>query len=206
MSNAIKKTTILLASVVLLTAGFQNWNAYNNVYWCDIRFPASEAGLGGSNAPDVEPNLGYDLFDNVQDEEVFFQAQMPHSYKLGTAIKAHVHWAKSSSAGGDVCWRVDYECGDIGETYANSLGTTISLTYEVDDADTAYLQALASLTMGDPAFSAPSGMCIMRLWRDVSGDGASCADDYAADAILYEFDIHYQMDQPGSISEMLKFQ
>ena len=202
----MKRLVVFLASVVLLTAGMQGWFAYNATYWTDVRFPASEAGLGGSNAPDVEASLGYDLFDNVQDEEVFFQVQLPHSYVLGTEIEAHVHWAKSTSAGGDVCWRVDYECKDIGETFANSLGTTISLTYEVDDADTAYLHAIADLTMGDPGFSGVSGMCIMRLWRDVSGDGASCADDYAADAILYEFDIHYQFDQPGSVSEWLKFQ
>ena len=202
----MKRLVVFFAAVVLLTAGMQGWFAYDNVYWTDIRFSAAEAGFGGAFAPDIEANLGYLLFDANQDEELFYQAQMPHSYKFATAIEAHVHWAKSTSAGGDVCWRVDFECADIGETFTNSLGTTISLEYEIDDGDTAFLHAFAEKTMGDPAFSIVSGMCIMRLWRDVSGDGGTCADDYAADAILYEFDIHYQMDQPGSITDMLKFQ
>ena len=68
----------------------------------------------------------------------------------------------------------------------------------IDDADTAFLNAYAQVTITDPGFSGTSGMCLTRLWRDVSGD------DYAADAIVYEFDIHYQRDQPGSRTEFTK--
>jgi hypothetical protein len=162
--------------------------------------PANVAriGSGAGNAADIH-NLGYLLFDTAQDEEAFYIMQMPHGYKLGTAMEAHVHWAKSTSAGGDVVWKVDYECTDIGETFNNALGTTLTLTYETDDGDTAYLHAYADATLADPGFSGVSGICVLRLWRDVS------EDDYAADAIVYEFDIHYQMDAPGSYAETGKW-
>lgn len=174
--------------------------ALYGVYWDDLRFPPGIAGRGGAAPADVDANMGYLLFASNQDEDVFFQMQMPHGYKFGTDLRPHVHWAKSTSAVGDVVWKLSYECADMGEVYTNSLGTTVTMTYVVDDEDTAFLNAYASTTMVNPKFSKTSGMCIMRLWRDVSDP-----DDYGADAILYEFDVHYQMDIPGSIGELLKW-
>ena len=186
---------IVFVSIVVFDAKAQHgWDTYYD----DLRFPANVArvGAGAGNAADIDL-LGYLLYDNVQDEEAFFIAQFPHGYEYGSTVGAHVHWAKSTSAANDVCWRVDYDCKDIGETFTGSLGTTLSLGYVIDDADTANLHALAGYDF-DPAFDSVSGICIFRVWRDVSGDGGTCADDYAADAILYEFDLHVKSDRTGS--------
>lgn len=199
---------LLLGAVAALTVFFgQNWFAYNSVYWDDLRMPANVArvGQGAGTAADIHP-LSYLLFDNSSDEEVFYITQMPHGYKLGTDLVAHVHWAKTTSASGDVCFRIDYECADIDEIFTNALGTTLSFAYTVDDGDTAYHHSIAGATLSNPGFSGVSGMCVIRLWRDVSGDGGTCADDYGADAAVYEFDFHYQTDQPGSVGETSKFQ
>ena len=176
---------------------FQNHTACG-IFWDDLRFPAGIAGRGGAAPADVDVNMGYLLFATNIDEDAFFQIQMPHGYVLGTDLEAHVHWAKSTSAVGDVLFRLSYECADRGEVFTNSLGTTIDFVYFIDDDDTAYKHAIAAVTLTDPGFSGTSGMCIARLWRDVSGD------DYAADAIVYEFDVHYQRDQPGSGTQRTK--
>jgi len=191
---------IFVFAVALFSAS--EWTHFE--YWDDLRFPPGIAGRGGAAPADIDATMGYLLFATNQDEDIFVQIQMPHSYKMGTALQAHVHWAKSTSAAGDVCWRISYECADIGETFGNTLGTTLSMTYEVDDSDTAYKHAYAKVEMADPGFSGVSGMCMARIWRDVSGDGAGCDDDYAADAILYEFDIHYLSDTVGSELETSK--
>jgi len=170
---------------------FQNHTACG-IFWGDLRFPAGVAGRNGADPADVSATMGYLLFSNVIDEDAYYQIEMPHGYVLGTDLEVHIHWAKSTSAAGDVLFRLSYECADRGETFGNSLSTTIDLAYFIDDDDTAFKQAIAEVTLTDPGFSGISGMCITRLWRDVSGD------DYAADAIVYEFGVHYQTDQPGS--------
>jgi hypothetical protein len=107
-----------------------------------------------------------------------------------------------------VCWAVDWECKDIGETFTNS-PATVGLEYVTDDSDTAYKHAYADMASNsfDPACSGVSCVCLFRIWRDV--DGGSCsgtpsADDYGADAILYEFDVHIKYDTIGSQSETSK--
>lgn len=200
------KAGLLLAGLLLLGAGVQNWFAYDSVYWDDLRFPASIVRLGAGSGTSADRDTdGTILFSGTQDEEAHITAQMPHGYVTGTNIEVHFHWAKTTSAAGDVCFRVDYDCKDIAETFTNALGTTISAAYEVDDSDTAWKHAYMDASF-DPAFTGVSGICIMRLWRDVSGDGASCLDTYEVDVKLYEFDIHYQMDQPGSVGEVTKYQ
>lgn len=184
----------LLAGLLL-----QNWAVYDGVYYEALRFPASVAsvGAGAGNAVDVDL-YGRLLFATNQDEEAFFHVQMPHSYVAATNIIPHVHWAKTTSAGGDVVFKLDYDCKDIGETFTGSLGATLTFAYITDDADTADLHARAGHVGFDPAFVGVSGMCMMRLWRDVS------EDDYAADVVVHEFDVHYQLDQPGSRAEAVK--
>lgn len=177
-----------------------------NDLWDDLRFPASSLLILGFGAdPARDPVTGVLLFDWLADERVFATAQMPHGYVQGSNIVAHVHWAKSTSAAGDVCWSIDYDCKDIGETFNGAiLPTTLTMTYAVDDDDTAFKHAIAEVSF-DPAFNGVSGICQIELFRDISGSGG-CLDDYLADAVLYEFDIHYQADVGGSVSESQKYQ
>jgi len=192
---------IAASAFVLMGQLWTHW-----VYWDDLRAPSSTVliGVGAGNSADRALD-GSLLFDNAQDEEAFTIMQLPHGYKFGSTIEPHFHWAKSTAAGGDVCWRMDWECKDIGETFTNT-PATVSMAYVVDDADTAYLHAYADAAGNsfDPLCSGVSCICMFRLWRDVSGDGGTCSDDYAADAILYEFDIHYQSDSVGSYLEASK--
>lgn len=197
---------LILAPFLLLAAAVQEWTHYE--YYEDLRAPASTItigtfGLGNSCDRGTDGTL---LFATNEDQEAYVVMQLPHSYKFGSVIEPHVHWAKSTSAAGDVCWAVDWECKDIGETFSNS-PATVDMEYVVDDDDTAYRHAYADAGADafDPGCSGVSCICKFRIWRDV--DGGSCAalgDDYAADAILYEFDIHYLSDTMGSRLELSK--
>jgi len=196
-----------LITLIAFILGGQNWFAYDNVYYEDLRAPAAtlSVGVGAGNSADQGLD-GTLLFASNQDEEAFMIMQLPHSYLNGSNIEPHVHWAKSTSAGGDVCWAIDWECKDVGETFAGS--ATLPMVYVTDDADTAELHAYAETASFDPLCAGLSCICKFRIWRDI--DGGSCSgtpadDDYGADAILYEFDIHYQMDQPGSVGEATKY-
>ncbi len=186
----------LLSALVVFVGLQTNYGYYDGAFWEDLRFPASIilSGPGSGNAAD-RSTQGTLLFATNQDEEAFLTMQMPHAYTQGSNLVPHFHWSKTTSAGGDVVFKMDYDCKDIGETFTGALGTTLTMTYIIDDADTASLHALTGHAGFDPGFSGVSGMCIVRIWRDVS------EDDYAADAELYEFDVHYQFAQPGSRTE-----
>ncbi len=198
----MKRLVVFLASVVLLTAGMQNWFAYNTVYWQDISLDSQMASLAGVTVPDVDSTNGTLLFASNQTEEVFYTVQMPHPYKFGTDLDLHIHWSKTTSAANDVSWKIDYECADVGEIFTGSLGTTLEFVSDVGHDDTANKHASYEVTLSNPGFSSLSGTCLVRLYRD-HDDGD---DTYAADARFYDFDVHYQADQPGSVSGDQKFQ
>lgn len=164
--------------------------------WNDIRFPAAAVNPpGAASDPDRDATDGTWLFDGGGTEKLFFQVQIPHGWVSGTDLKPHIHWCKTSSAAGDVVWKMRYRHAAPGQTFSawSALDTA---THPVPDLDTEDHHALS-------AFSAvalrmnPSGMLLVELSR-VGGDGS---DTYGADAKLLEFDIHYLADSAGTTNE-----
>jgi hypothetical protein len=51
--------------------------------------------------------FGWGFLDSREDDLVF-NAQMPHSYKVGSDIKAHVHWTMPTTTTGTVRWGLEY--------------------------------------------------------------------------------------------------
>lgn len=163
--------------------------------WEDLKFPASAINPPGqAGDPDFDTTNGTWLFDAAGTEVIYLIAQMPHAWKEGSTIKPHVHWYKSTSAVGNVLWRLEYKKFPIGEV-GDAAFTTLDVTSPaVGDDDTAQQHALSAFADIDMTGMGLSDMLLMKLSR-IGGDAS---DTYGADAALMEFDIHYQVDTLGS--------
>lgn len=172
--------------------------------WDDLRFPAQNLRIPGTGTPPgTEAATGFLLFGASSTELVGGIAQMPHAWREGSTIKPHVHWQKTTSAAGNVLWRLDYEIVNNGAVAPMAYGSQIESASPVagtPDNDTANEILITSL--GDIAMS---GISISGhlLWK-LSRVGGDASDTYGADARLLEYDIHFQIDSRGSIEEFTK--
>jgi predicted RecA/RadA family phage recombinase len=171
-----------------------------NTVWEDLRFPAQAINPPGNvDDADIEPATGCLLFDASATEVCMGVAQLPHAWKQGSAIRAHLHWTPTSTNTGNVYWRLDYQVKNIGETFDFSAGWTTANTLDAADGVSGkhQIHQLAEITMTDKTVSC---MIHWKLSR-IGGDGT---DTYTADARLLEFDIHYEVDSMGSDEELTK--
>jgi hypothetical protein len=171
---------------------------YGNTYWDDLRFPVQAINPpGAASDPDRDSTDGTFLFDAGSTELLMGIAQMPHKWKEGTAIDPHVHWSPTNTNTGNVLWRFAYKIANIDGTFP-ALYTNIDiLDAGSGTADTHQMAEFASVDMTGKTISA---IIKWRLSR-IGGDGT---DTYNADAKLLEFDIHFELDRPGSREELTK--
>lgn len=172
--------------------------------WDDLRFPSQGINPPGAAAdPDLETTTGLWLFAAAGTETLAGVAQLPHAWKEESTIKPHVHWQKTTSAAGNVLWRLDYEVVANGAVAPMAYGSQIDSASPVSgtpDGDTANEVLITSL--GDIDMSGKLISCLI-LWK-LSRIGGDASDTYGADARLLEFDIHYEIDSRGSIQEFTK--
>lgn len=169
----------------------------------DLRFPATAINPPGQvGDPDFDTTNGGWLFAAGGTEILFVIAQLPHACKEGSIIRPHVHWQKTTSAGGDVLWQLDYKWSPIDEVMDVGFTTISSATIDsiTTDNDTANEHLITSL--GDVAATGKgmSDILVMKVSR-IGGDET---DTYGADARFLEFDIHYEVDSLGSRYEYVK--
>ena len=178
--------------------------------WDDLRVPLSSADkradrtelsgipFGSSTGPLI------DWFRASGNDEMYFVAQLPHSWKEGTIIYPHIHWIPSidGAAGPTVPkWGLEYVWLDIGETYTSYetiYGTTTS-TSEVLVANRHYLTSLGSNGI-DGAGKHISSMLVCRIFRD----GDDGADNFTGSAGALEVDFHYEINTMGSREPLSK--
>jgi len=180
------------------------WPAHGDaVAWEDLRFPVSNLRVNPANSkPDVDANTGCYFFDPTTPERVTAQVQLPHAWKEGTVIVPHVHWAKTTAQAGDVTWRLEYRKCPIGGILQGDW-TQVDVTGVVEDTpddNTAYRHLITSFGQLDMTGNKISDMILVRIWRQAD----AITDTYPADAVLAEFDIHYQLDYAGSRQEFIK--
>ena len=169
-------------------------------YWDDLKAPATAINPPGADAdPDVSTDTGLLLFDKDATELCFITMQMPHGWVEGSVVVPHVHWHKTTSAAGTVAWRLRYRYSNPrGVLSAWSAPITATATY-VTDGDTAEQHAIS--TFGNVQWT--DGKISMMWLFELARVGS--ADTYGADAELLEFDIHYQLSQPGSCLQWTKY-
>lgn len=128
-------------------------------------------------------------------EEAFVSLQMSHSYKQGTDIDCHIHWACGTASNNNVTWGLEVTKADISGTFGNT-----QTYYATQSCGTAYQHRLADFhSIGN--FSSISGIAQMRIFRNSSG----VADNYAgSDVFGLSLDCHYEKDRLGSNEEYIK--
>jgi len=170
--------------------------------WDDLRFPVSSVQINKAiSKPDQIKLLGnvHALgFDNTATEAVSFWCQMPHDWRDGTAVHAHVHWAPSGTATGNVCWELEYYIAGINATFT-SLATLSATDYNDGTANLHRYCDLGSINM-TKAEGGVSAMIGCRLIRRAD----LAKDNYGEDAALVEIDFHYRKDGFGSDGEASK--
>lgn len=165
--------------------------------WDDLSVPANSIRAPGIQDPGFDTDYCAWLFDgNATTEVLLFSFQLPHSWKEGTPISPHVHWAKSTSASGNVRWILDYKWGPLNSVMDSSWTqlTVSSPVADTTDTNTAYktlLSTFGEITTTDKKIS---DQFICKLSRNP----AHADDTYGADALMLFFDIHIKHDSIGS--------
>ena len=178
-----------------------------NVRWDDIRIPITNMKPGISNDPTFEKMIddgsgstgvfSYSFAKNSEDE-MGFSAQLPHSYKEGTDLDFHVHWAPSVGTDtGDVVWGLEYQVKSIDGTYSTS--TIVEKT--IAASGTALKHTLTDVSEISGTGLKISAMIMGRIFRKVKAVGDGGYDDKVW---LLEADFHFQMNTVGSQNETSK--
>ncbi len=179
---------------------------YGTGAWEDIRISGAMARVG-TTAPTLgafgpSGSLKVLRFDSGQNDEIHFEIQMPHSWKVGSLVYPHVHWTPVSATAGNVVWNLEYAWVSINGTF----GAPSTMSSDATAAGgVAWVHKLTRLKSGgldyiDGAGRGISSMLVCRLYRN-AGVGS---DTLAADVAFLEFDLHYQVDGLGSDQESSK--
>lgn len=193
-------TLLMLVLVGAFITSAHNWPSrvypHNVVYWDDLRVPLTAVNPPGQvSDPDFDSSDGLPIFDKAGTEVLFAVVQMPHGWKQGTSVEAHLHWSPTDAGdSGTVHWQIGYDVAAIGGAFAGSW-TDLDCTDNAQGTDKQHL--LAECASAIPmVYSSVSVM----LKIEISRIGGT-ADTYDDDAKLYEFDLHYQLSAPGSRQE-----
>jgi hypothetical protein len=185
------------------------------VVWDDLRVPLTAKLQGASNPPtfaqyknDGGTSVGVfnwhfgDQALAANEEQLWFSAQIPHDYKEGTDIVAHIHWTPKVSGGADefVKWGLEYHWTDVGDNFPNTTiitsnaatGATATTSGDTTlTADEHYVTVIGTISGSGLGISS---MLNCRIFRNSS----DATDDLAQDAVGFEMDFHYQIDTMGS--------
>ena len=182
------------------------WSNGWAVVWDDLRFPAQTVKLDSTNPPTATAyKWGSVLsFASTPSQKIYFNAQLPHGYKLGTDLDFHIHIVLPVSWSGswaeNVKFDFTYSWAAIGADFPAE--TTITATRDVqnDTADNHIIFDIWDVLNSNMVWSwGVSEMLICSLKRDTW-----VANDYANAVYLLEADFHYQADQIGSLLEYSK--
>lgn len=135
------------------------------------------------------------FFAPGETQEAFLALQLPHGYKLGSDLKAHVHWAPTDNQAGDVVWGFEYTFQAANAVFpaTSSLEATKASPGEAYHHEISGLGSIPALGSANDT----SAMLLGRIYRK----GSAAEDTYPGAVALLEFDIHYQSDKAGTMIE-----
>ena len=164
--------------------------------WDDLRTPATAIPLQGqSGDPDVDTD-GTLLFDDSTAEQVALIYQLPHAWVEGTGVRFHVHWSKSTDATGDVVWEEKHRIiknGSVPGAWTTFAAAT-SRSQTIASNQAVLIDGFTEIDMTGCVGSSMLHV-IVRRNPDATGD------TYAADARLFDADVHYRVHGLGSEQE-----
>lgn len=179
------------------------------VVWDDLRFPFMGQKLDTSSGR-IDYNfaeLGVDFADNARyavTEQISIIAQFGHDWKTGSAISPHIHWAQSSADMPNLL--IEYRWYDNGDLIP-ATWTKVAVGDNAFAYSSGTLAQLSEFDITVPVgIDAVSSLLEIKFFRDVANDSTlfSGSDPLTGNALVKEFDIHYQRDSNGSNQEYYK--
>lgn len=174
--------------VLAIVSGVPKWQTVGvaKVVWEDLPGAASTIPLQGQAGDPDRDTDGSLLFSSSSTEQMAILFQVPHEW-YGTNMRLHIHWGKTTDAAGDVVWETRtrvWNVGDVPPSWsAWQARTGRSETIAADQRT--LIDVMPELDMTGIQRSAMVSVQARRLQSDPS-------DDYAADARLWDCDLHHQ--------------
>ena len=166
--------------------------------WDDLRFPATAVRVNPATLkPDFdETNIGYS-FDAAGTETLLIIAQMPHKWKTGSTIVPHVHWQPLTNATGKVYWEMAYKWTNYTEVETAGWATVNVLSLAAGATGTHQIASFGDVSGTGKTLSSIISIKLARV-------GGATSDTHSGEALLKEFDIHYEINSLGSREEYVK--
>jgi len=176
-----------------------NRGFHDTAVWDDIIL-SPDTIQGGSARPDRITLVGnidaYGFNGSSTTEEMSSSFEMPHTYKVGTDLRPHIHWCPSDTDSGSVKWQLEVTTAGVGDVFPGTTTVTaVDPSGEVDRAHQVIEFGVidgTNIDIGD--------ITGFRLFRDPT-DGA---DTYESDAIFLSLGFHYEIDGDGSRQVFIK--
>ncbi len=143
------------------------------------------------------------MFESNKEEEVYFSAQMPHNYKVGSSLQPHVHWTTVTGTPSrlNVVWGLEYTVIQIGGSFpSTTLITGNQIIPEIATISGAKQHLLTSLGTISGTGIGISTILVCRLYRASTAAG----DTFSNDVGLLGMDFHYEIDSIGSRTPFVK--
>lgn len=171
--------------------------------WDDFRYGAQGINPPGAvSDPSRDTTTGLLSFAGNQDNIIAGVMQTPHEWFAGSVLRPHVHLNfPTSNPGKNTRWKFEYNRANNNEDFENAIGvytalSTITIANPGAAAKLLLPDGFGSLTM--PGYR--ESCCI--LWRLSRLASSDPADDDTNACTLIEFDIHYQINKPGTKFEL----
>jgi hypothetical protein len=174
--------------------------------WDDLQVPTLQA-IGASSLTAVsyrDTVAKIASMSSTGTDALTFFAQMPHRWKITTAVKPHIHWIPLVAPGAPRVVRFTglYAWADItGTLPANASWTTFTADVNIAAGDEFKHEKTAIATAAPGAAAAASSILVVHLVRD----GASVTDTYTdggpSNVGILSVDVHYQSSTFGTVGE-----
>jgi len=172
---------------------------HDTTVWDDIII-MPDTIQGGAVRPDKITLIGnidaYGFNGSATTEEMSAAFEIPHTYKVGSDLRPHIHWCPSSTAVGSVKWQLEITTAGVGDAFPSV--TTVSAVQASDEVDRAH--QVVEFDVVDGTSINIGDITGFRLFRDPT----DTEDTYGADAIFLSLGIHYEIDGDGSRQVFVK--
>jgi hypothetical protein len=216
-TNGCLNTNLVAASDFNINCGTDKTIVLTETVWDDMRIvPGSfdRPGVGGAT-PDptiVAYNVNGGgvttyLYQFQLTAMASFTVQLPHGYKQGTDIAAHVHWTAgprgNEESGKMVGWKLDYSWANIDGTFGTM--ATLDLQDACAAADHTHQMSPEATIDGHTAAKNISSMLLCNIKRTDTGTDDTWVGTVSGELpMLLEIDFHYQVDTIGSRQQLTK--
>lgn len=185
----------------------------DEVVWDDLRVVPGSFDRPGVTDPTI---VAYDvagggvntyLWQFQKNAIASFTVQLPHSYKTGTDIYAHIHWTPGSRGaaenGNTVGWKIQYSWANINSNFAAM--QSLDLSDACDGTDHKHQMTPEVVIDGHTVSKGISSMLLCNVLRtDTGADDTWVGTASGELPLLLEIDFHFQIDTIGSRQQSAK--